>query len=164
MIVIVMGVAGCGKTTVGEALAARWGATFFEGDAFHPPENRAKMTRGEPLTDDDRWPWLQAIREAVVAAAARGESVVVACSALKASYRELLADGVEPPPRFVYLKLDLAEATRRLTMRTDHFMPAGLAESQFVALEEPRGDRVIEIDATRPVEQIVKEVTQRLQS
>jgi len=98
MIVLVMGVAGSGKTTVGQALAKQLGARFLEGDAFHTPANRSKMGRGIPLTDEDRGPWLEAIREAMVQAAGEGEPVVVACSALKHRYRRRLTAGVVLPP------------------------------------------------------------------
>jgi len=162
MIVLVMGVAGSGKTTVGQALAKQLGARFLEGDAFHTPANRSKMGRGIPLTDEDRGPWLEAIREAMVQAAGEGEPVVVACSALKHRYRRRLTAGVVPSPWFVHLTLDRAEATRRLRSRKDHFMPATLADSQFAALEPPHGARVIEIEATWRVDRIVQELTRRI--
>lgn len=147
MIAIVMGVCGCGKTTVGRAVADALGWVFLDADEFHPPANVAKMSAGVPLTDDDRWPWLDRLREEMAAIAARGEHVVLACSALKHAYRQRLrpAHGV----RFVYLKGDRDTIAARLALREGHYMPPSLLDSQFSILEEP-GDALV-IDAALPL-------------
>jgi carbohydrate kinase (thermoresistant glucokinase family) len=133
---IVMGVAGSGKSTVGEALAARLGWRFADGDDFHPPANVAKMSAGTPLTDEDRWPWLSAIAAAVARSLDRGEPMVVACSALKRRYRDVLVGG-RPDVRIVYLQGSKELIAERMAARRDHFMPTALLDSQFAALEEP---------------------------
>jgi gluconokinase len=136
MILVVAGVAGCGKTTVGKLVAKRLGWAFADGDDFHPPANVAKMHAGEPLTDDDRWPWLQAIVAWMDARAAAGESAVVACSALRCSYREVLLNAAAHP-RMVVLTVDHDADEARVGHRPGHFFPAGLLDSQFAALELP---------------------------
>jgi carbohydrate kinase (thermoresistant glucokinase family) len=131
---VVMGVAGCGKSTVGAELAARRGATFLEADGFHSPANVEKMASGTPLSDGDRWPWLAALRQAM-----RGEeNVVVACSALRRSYRDALRAAGDV--RFLHLEVDRDEAVRRVGERTGHYMGATMVDSQFEALEPPDGD------------------------
>ena len=136
MIVILMGVAGSGKTTVGRLLASALGWRFYEGDDFHPRANIDKMQRGIPLTDDDRWPWLQALRQVIDACQAQGTSAVMACSALKQTYRDYLMHGCDEV-KLVYLKGSYALLYQRLAQRRGHFMPAGLLTSQFATLEEP---------------------------
>lgn len=161
-IVIVMGVAGSGKSTVGGQLAARLGWTFLDADDFHPPANVAKMRAGEPLTDADRRPWLDAMRERLRAAAARDEAVVLACSALKQAYRQRLAEDV-PGVRWVYLHLDRDAAHARLMSRPDHFMPATLVESQFTALEPPTAaEGALTVDACQPIEAVVEAIVKGL--
>lgn len=156
--IVVMGVAGCGKTVVGEALAEALGAVFIEGDRLHPPENVARMARGEPLTDALREGWLDAIGERVAASVADGQKAVAACSALKRSYRDRLR-GYCPGIVFLYLKIDRETAWRRVAGRKGHFMPASLVDSQFATLEEPGLDELaVTVDATRTVAAIVKEV------
>jgi gluconokinase len=137
MIVVVAGVAGSGKTTVGQLLASRLGCEFADGDRFHPPANVAKMHAGVPLTDDDRWPWLRAIVAWMDERAAAGESAVVACSALKRRYRELLLSG-SAHPRMVFLVVPHDTDAARLTARHGHFFPAQLLDSQFADLELPQ--------------------------
>lgn len=154
-IIILMGVAGAGKTTVGQRLAATLGWAFYDADVFHPPENVAKMSSGEPLTDLDRIPWLEQMRELIHDSLRRGESAVVACSALKAAYRAILSRG-NPGARFVYLKATPELIRRRLLDRPGHFMKAEMLDSQFAALEEPDGALVV--DAGLPVERIMKEI------
>nr|WP_210334030.1 gluconokinase [Mesorhizobium sangaii] len=150
-----MGVAGCGKSAVGTALAATLGAIFIEGDRLHPPENVARMARGEPLTDQLREGWLDAIGERIVVSVGQGEGVVAACSALKRSYRERLS-GFCPEIVFLYLEIDAAAARRRVASRKGHFMPASLVDSQFAILEPPAADeRALTLDATRPVDELV---------
>jgi gluconokinase len=135
-ILVVMGVAGSGKTTIAAALAERLGWRLLEGDAFHPPANVAKMAAGTPLTDDDRWPWLRAIAAEVDAIRAAGGSAVVACSALKRAYRDVLI-GDRADVRLVYLQGTRTLIGERLAARKGHFMPSALLDSQFATLEEP---------------------------
>jgi gluconokinase len=151
-IVVLMGVTGTGKTTVGQQLAAALGWTFVEGDAFHPPANIAKMHRGEPLDDADRAPWLRAIRQRIDELVASGGSAVIACSALKRAYREVLARD-RPEVTFVYLKASAALIAERLRHRAGHFMPPALLRSQLDTLEEPTDD--ITVDAGPPPATIV---------
>ena len=135
--VVVMGVAGCGKSTVGAAICARIGARMIEGDAFHPESNVRKMSAGIPLDDADRAGWLARLGEELAETVAGGEYAVLACSALKRRYREVLRAAV-PELGFVYLELTPTEAAERVTRRPGHFMPATLVESQFRDLEPPR--------------------------
>ncbi len=151
-IVVVMGVTGSGKTTVGRLLAADLGWTFVEGDDFHPPANVAKMRRGEPLDDDDRAPWLEALRHRIDELVAGGESAVVACSALKQAYRAVLADD-RPEVTFVYLKAPRGLIDERLRHRVGHFMPPALLASQLDTLEEPVGSLIV--DAAPPPAAVV---------
>lgn len=136
MIAIVMGVCGAGKTTVGELLAQRLGARFEEGDKYHPRTNVEKMSKGTPLTDEDRWPWLESMAASIDRWQAEGTAAVIACSALKEAYRKILVgdrDGV-----FVlYLRGDAETLAQRMRQRRHHFMPASLLWSQLATLEEP---------------------------
>lgn len=146
-VIVVMGVSGCGKTTVGRMLAERLLWEFLEADALHPPANIAKMTAGTPLDDSDRAPWLSEVRAGIEACTARGGKTVVACSALKASYRLMLA----PDPaniRFVHLRGEFALLAGRLGERSGHFMKEGLLKSQFEALEAPTD--ALTLDAALP--------------
>lgn len=155
-VVVVMGVSGCGKTTVARGLAQRLGWQFLEGDRFHPTANVEKMARGIPLEDDDRLPWLQRLREAIAQARRESEEsrtgVVVACSALKQAYRDRLM-GNQGPFRWVYLRGEFELLRQRLETRSDHFMPAQLLASQFAALEEPQG--AIVLDCGRSPEALI---------
>ncbi|TPJ67779.1 gluconokinase [Mesorhizobium sp. B2-7-1] len=153
-----MGVAGCGKTAVGEALAKALGADFIEGDRLHPPGNVARMARGEPLTDTLRAGWLDAIGERIATSVADGRKAVAACSALKRAYRDRLSRFC-PGTVFLYLKIDRETAWRRVANRKAHFMPASLVDSQFATLEEPAVDeRAVTVDGTRSVAGILKAV------
>lgn len=155
--IVVMGVAGCGKTVVGEALAKSLGAVFIEGDRLHPPENVARMARGEPLTDALREGWLDAIGDRIAASIADGQRAVAACSALKRSYRDRLRRFC-PGIVFLYLKIDRETAWRRVAARKGHFMPASLVDSQFATLEEPgRDEQAVTVDATRTVAGIARQ-------
>lgn len=136
--IVVMGVSGCGKTTVAERLAALLGWPFDEGDAFHPPANIAKMSAGIPLDDADREPWLEILAGRIAAKEAAGTSSILSCSSLKRRYRDLLRSGA-PRVRFLHLHGDKAVLATRLGARKDHFFPADLLDSQFAALE-PLGD------------------------
>ena len=161
MIVVVAGVAGSGKTTIGELLAGRLGCEFADGDSFHPPANVAKMQAGLPLTDDDRWPWLRAIVTWMDQEAAAGRSAVVACSALKRRYRDLLLSG-SARPRMIFLVVPHDADAARLTGRQGHFFPAQLLDSQFADLEAPgpaEDPLVVSIDAAP--EQVVQEIIDR---
>lgn len=149
-ILLVMGVSGSGKSTIAERLATALGWTMLEGDALHPPANVAKMASGTPLTDDDRWPWLRAIAAAIDGYRARGDNAVVACSALRRSYRDLLI-GARRDVRLVYLRGARARIGERLQARLGHFMPAALLDSQFRALEPPGPEEdpiTVDIDGT----------------
>lgn len=153
--VIVMGVAGCGKSVVGAALAKALGARFVEGDALQPPENVARMSRGEALTDDLRAGWLDAVGQSVRAALLEDRGVVAACSALKRSYRDRLRRS-EPSIVFVHLVIGRDEARRRVAGRRGHYMPASLVDSQFETLEGPAADEAaFSISAERPIADIV---------
>ena len=137
-LVIVMGVSGCGKSTIAEGVAAAIGGRFFDGDPFHPQANTDKMSRGEALTDDDRWPWLTLVGQEL----ARGEGDVVgACSALKLSYRQHITRMADAEVRFVHLNGTKQLIADRMAARDGHFMPLSLLESQFAALEPPAGER-----------------------
>jgi gluconokinase len=137
MIVLLAGVSGSGKTTVGTLLAERLGWTFADGDSFHSAANVARMHAGLPLTDEDRWPWLAAIAAWMDERIAAGQSAVVACSALRRAYRDVLLDG-RPAARMVFLQVSHDEDAGRLTARHGHFFPAKLLDSQFAALEMPQ--------------------------
>jgi gluconokinase len=160
-IVIVMGVAGAGKTTVGQALAKTIGAEFADADQFHSDDNKRKMAAGIPLTDADRMPWLNAMRDAIVQWSSRGQSAVLACSALKQSYRELLKSGA-PETWIVYLRVDEEVVRRRLESRSDHYMKSNMIPSQFETLEEPSGDQAVIVDATQPVDRVVALICETL--
>src|SRR2546425_4121644 len=148
MSVVLMGVSGSGKTTVGRSLAAELGWTFLDADDFHSQASIAKMAAGIALTDDDRFPWLDRLAEEIRAETARGRDVVLACSALKQAYRERLAQGARQDLVFVYLKGDATTIEPRLALRSGHYMPASLLASQFAALEEPAGAIVVDIRPT----------------
>ena len=135
-VVVVMGVAGCGKSTIGPLIARALGADFAEGDTFHPPANVAKMSRGEPLDDADRMPWLAAMADAIREWQAKEKPTVLACSALRQHYRDILAGG-SAGVRFVFLRGTQDTIADRIGRRRDHFMPPSLLASQFATLEEP---------------------------
>jgi gluconokinase len=164
MMVIVMGVCGCGKTTVGRALARGLGYEFLDADDFHPEVNVAKMAKSIALTDDDRWPWLDAIVAAMHKHAAHGSGAVIACSALKEAYRERLrrGGGEVDEVRIVYLKGDAATIAPRLASRKGHYMPASLLESQFAALEEP--SEAIVVDIRQTTEEQARQIAAALKS
>lgn len=161
--IIVMGVSGCGKSSVGEALASRLGLPFIEGDALHPESNVAKMAAGTPLTDEDRWPWLTVIGERMAGALARGEGIVVSCSALKKIYRDHLRAATGGRLAFVYLEGSRELLGRRMGARTGHFMPLGLLDSQLAALEVPASEPgVVTVSIDQPVEGIVADALKGL--
>ena len=162
MILVVMGVSGSGKTTVGSLLANTLGWQFQEGDTLHPPENVAKMSAGVPLSDADRLPWLRRIAEVIDGWRARGESGVVTCSALKRSYRDIII-GDRPDVRLVYLKGSPDLIRQRMAARHGHFMPTTLLDSQFSILEEPSPDEnPIVVDIGGEPQEIACEIACRL--
>ena len=144
MIVILMGVSGVGKTTVGELLAGRTGWVLYDADAFHPQSNIEKMRSGIPLTDDDRWPWLDRLNAVLREKEQRGDSAILACSALKQRYRDRLAQGLGDV-RWVHLAGDFDLIKQRIEARKGHYMTAKLLESQFAALEPPADALVLDV-------------------
>ena len=161
-VMIVMGVSGSGKSTVGTLLAMRLHCEFEDGDWFHPPANVEKMQRGIPLTDDDRAPWLRAIAQWIDDTRANGARGVVACSALKRRYRDVLI-GDRKDVRLIYLKGDEALIARRFATRHEHFMPLSLLHSQFEALEEPtENEHPIVVSIEPPPREIVSQILSRL--
>jgi carbohydrate kinase (thermoresistant glucokinase family) len=161
--IVIMGVSGAGKSTVGRITAAELGCPFRDADGFHPPANIEKMSRGEPLDDEDRWPWLSAIAAWIAEHRAAGTLCVVTCSALKRAYRDIVTNRQSADVRLVYLKGDFALIEARLKARHGHFMPAALLRSQFAALEEPDADEhaiTVSVDATP--DEIAGEVLKQL--
>ena len=159
---VVMGVSGSGKSTIADQLAKRLGWTYEDGDRFHPASNVAKMKAGQPLTDEDRWPWLRAIAAEIDRVCQSGEHAVFACSALKRAYRDILTHGRDDI-RVVYLDGTQALIADRLAKRKGHFMPAGLLESQFKTLEPPaeiENPLTVSIDA--PVAAIIDDIVRQL--
>ena len=154
---VLMGVSGCGKSSVGAALAARLGCIYLDGDDLHPPGNIAKMRNGIPLEDDDRWPWLDALAQSLVRA---DGTVIIGCSALKRAYRDRIRDGAGSPVFFVHLAGSRAVIAARVSNRPGHFMPAALLDSQFAALEPPQPDeRAVTVDIDQPFDQLVSVIT-----
>ena len=153
--IIVMGVSGSGKTTVGEALAERFGLPLLEGDQFHPKANIDKMSSGTPLTDEDRWPWLDAIAAAMRDAP---DGIIVTCSSLRRAYRDRLRERAERPVLFVFLDGSRDTLAERLAARKGHFMPASLLDSQLATLEPPGADEpgIVPVSFEPPVETVVK--------
>jgi len=152
---VVMGVSASGKSTVGRALAAARGATYLDGDDFHPPENVARMRAGQALTDADRQGWLAALSARLAQARASGEGVVLSCSALKRRYRDLLREGA-PALRLVYLHGSRELLAARIAARTDHYMPPSLLDSQLATLEPPQPDEAaLAFDVALSPQQIV---------
>jgi gluconokinase len=146
MILVVMGVSGVGKTTIGQLLSQRLGWPLLDADDFHPPGNIEKMRSGTPLTDEDRWPWLDRLNGLLREKDSNGESALLACSALKQRYRDRLAAGLKEL-RWVYLKGSFELVEARMKAREGHYMKAGLLESQFATLEEPVDAITVEISA-----------------
>lgn len=162
-IIVVMGVSSSGKTAVGKALARRLHAPFLDGDDFHPPANKEKMRAGIPLTDEDRWPWLESLAAALRQAAASKGVAVGACSALRRSYRDFLRNRVHQPLLFVHLHGDKAVIAARIARRTHEYMPASLLDSQFATLEMPAPDEnVLTLSVLDPVETIAGRVARAL--
>jgi gluconokinase len=162
-VLVVMGVSGSGKSTIAEHLAAHLGWRYVDGDLFHPPANVAKMSAGHPLTDEDRWPWLRAIAAEIDRLAAAGERAVVACSALKRAYRDILVHGRDDV-RIVFLDGTKDLVAQRLAARKGHFMPPGLLDSQFRTLEPPQpGERPVTVSIDASVDGIVDNIVRQLE-
>ncbi len=161
MIVIILGVSGAGKTTVGKLLARELGWRFIEADDFHPASNVEKMRSGHPLTDEDRWPWLERLREQIKRSLAAGENAVLACSALKYAYRDHLR--VNEEVKFVFLRGDDELVEKQLRSRRGHFMNPALLHTQFADLEEPEPDEhVLTIGLGPTPEEIVDRIKAKL--
>jgi gluconokinase len=159
LVVVIMGVSGVGKTTVGRALATRVGWTFLEADDDHSPAAKARMAKGIPLTDADRAPWLERVRSRMIACSEQGESIVLACSALKRAYRDYLRN---VPDRVVFVQLMAPREvlTQRLASRASHFAGVSLLDSQLEA--QDAGEDAIVIDATQDVDEIVNAIVASL--
>lgn len=154
---VVMGVSGCGKTTVGESLAQKLGCPFYDGDDFHPPENIAKMANGMPLNDDDRYPWLARLHDLLAAHLGKGETAVLACSALKIKYREQLQQDNEGL-RFIFLQGDFDLILGRMSERAGHYMKADMLRSQFEALEAPDPAKAYIVSIDNKPDDILEEI------
>ena len=156
--IMVMGVSACGKSEIASRLAASLGLPFIEGDALHPLSNIEKMSNGEPLEDDDRWPWLAALADEVAKLTSEHGGAVFSCSALKQAYRLRLRERL-PDMITVFLDLDFETAKNRASGRAGHFMPAALVESQFATLESPLGEKeTIGVNARQPIEDVMEQV------
>ena len=156
--VVIMGVSGCGKSSVGAGLAARLGLNYRDGDDLHPPENVAKMRAGMPLTDADRWPWLDRVGQVLLAEA----PVIVGCSALKRAYRDRIRTAAGGPVTFVHLDGSQEVIAARMALRQGHYMPLSLLDSQFAALEPPAAEEAITVSIDQPLEAIVADILRQL--
>jgi len=156
---VVMGVSGCGKTTVGQGVAEALGCPFYDGDDFHPPENIAKMAKGIPLNDQDRYPWLAKLHDLMAVHLERGETAVLACSALKKKYRDQLRQGNEGL-QFIFLQGDFDLIWGRMSARQGHYMKADMLRSQFAALEEPASDEAHIVIIDKSLKHILDEILQ----
>jgi gluconokinase len=161
-VLVVMGVSGSGKSTVAEKLAERLGWRYEDADRFHPASNVAKMSAGYPLTDEDRWPWLVAIAEEIDRVCKAGERAVIACSALKRAYRDILVHG-RSDVRIIFLQGTPALIAHRLATRTGHFMPAGLLDSQFKTLEPPaQSEHPVTVSIDASVDTVIDDIVRQL--
>ena len=161
MIVVIFGVSGAGKTTIGELLAQQLHWKFYDADDFHPVANIDKIQRGEPVTDEDRQPWLQSLREAITRSLAANENAVLACSALKRKYRELLR--VNADVKFVFLHGSRARIADQLKQRRGHFIDPALLDSQFADLEEPESSEdMLTIELKGGPDELVEQIRQKL--
>ena len=155
---VIMGVSGCGKSSVGAGLAARLGLNYRDGDDLHPPENVAKMRTGMPLTDGDRWPWLDRVGQVLLADA----PVIVGCSALKRAYRDRIRTAAGGPVTIVHLAGSQEVIAARMALRQGHYMPLSLLDSQFAALEPPAAEEAITVSIDQPLEAIVADILRQL--
>ena len=162
--IVVMGVTGCGKSTVARDLSKQLDACYLEGDDFHPLENKKKMSGGTPLTDDDRWPWLNELAEAMKKAGNQSITVT-SCSALKKSYRDFITQQAESDVLFIFLQGERETLAKRLGARENHFMDAGLLDSQLATLEPPEAtENAIDISIDNPVDHIVTQAKKAIQT
>jgi gluconokinase len=161
MVIVLMGVSGSGKTTIGQRLAERLGWAFHDADAYHPPSNVKKMSRGQPLSDADRQPWLQTLARMTRDWIDRGENAILGCSALTAAARRALGTD-HPQVRLVHLRGSFDLIEQRLRARKDHFMPPGLLASQFETLEEPAAGEAWTLDIARDPHHVVDDLIARL--
>lgn len=157
-IFVVMGVSGCGKSTIGRMLAETLSLPFFDGDDYHPEKNIQKMSKGAPLNDEDRYSWLKALN--TLAKKHQETGAVIACSALKEMYRDIIEKGLNPVPIWIYLEGSFTVIQKRLEQRSDHFMPVNLLKSQFKALEPPT--KAICISVELEPKKIIKEILKKL--
>ena len=155
---VIMGVSGCGKSSVGAGLATRLGLNYRDGDDLHPPENVAKMRAGMPLTDADRWPWLDRVGQVFLANA----PVIVGCSALKRAYRDRIRTAAGGPVTFVHLAGSQEVIAARMALRQGHYMPLSLLDSQFAALEPPAAEEAITVSIDQPLEALVADILRQL--
>ena len=155
---VIMGVSGCGKSSVGAGLATRLGLNYRDGDDLHPPENVAKMRAGMPLTDADRWPWLDRVEQVLLAEA----PVIVGCSALKRAYRDRIRTAAGGPVTFVHLAGSQEVIAARMALRQGHYMPLSLLDSQFAALEPPTAEEAITVSIDQPLEALVADILRQL--
>lgn len=156
--IVIMGVSGCGKSTVGAALSTALGIAYRDGDDLHPPANVEKMRTGQPLTDDDRWPWLDRVAAVLHDAA----PVIAGCSALRRAYRDRLRAGAGGPVTFVHLTGSRALIASRMQARSGHYMPPSLLDSQFATLEAPGADEALTIDIDQPLPAIITTILAHL--
>lgn len=156
--VIIMGVSGCGKSSVGEGLSARLGIPYRDGDDLHPTENVEKMRVGIPLTDEDRWPWL----DRVAATLAGDAPVIVGCSALRRAYRDRLRAGAGGPVHFIHLTGSREVIAARMASRTGHYMPPSLLDSQFAVLEPPSPEEALAVSIEQPLPAMIEAITTHL--
>ena len=152
--IVLMGVAGCGKSTVGEALARRLHIPYRDGDDLHPAENVAKMRAGIPLTDTDRWPWLDRVAQTLAAEA----PAIIGCSALKRAYRDRIRAGAGGPVRFVHLAGSRDLIAARMAQRSGHYMPLSLLDSQFAALEPPDATEALTVSIDQPLDALIASI------
>jgi gluconokinase len=158
--VVIMGVAGCGKSSVGEALSTRLSIPYRDGDDLHTPEAVEKMRQGIPLTDDDRWPWLDRVAQTLATEA----PILLGCSALKRAYRDRIRAGAGGPVNFIHLSGSRDLIAARMAARTGHYMPTSLLDSQFAALEPPGPDEAITVDIDRPLDAITDAILTALEA
>lgn len=157
--IVIMGVSGCGKSSVGEALAQRLGLPYHDGDDLHPPANVAKMAAGIALTDADRWPWLDLVAQKLRDAA----PMIIGCSALRRAYRDRIRQGAGGPVQFIHLAGSQDLIAARMALRKGHYMPPSLLESQFAALEPPGPDEALTLTIDQPPAQIVNRIAAHIE-